>query len=124
LLHLEGKGRSKYTIEAVAKNLKLLAQRADLNNPTEVELAIARYRKKNGQPASNNYKSKLCDHYNWFCKTYGIQWEKPIYTSEERSIQPPSDEKCSMLIASARNPLSRSIEVSSRGNFHSYYIDH
>jgi hypothetical protein len=44
LLHLEGKGKSENTRIATCKNLKLLAQRANLENPRETELAIARYK--------------------------------------------------------------------------------
>jgi hypothetical protein len=46
LLHLERKGRSKRTILAYEKKLKALAQRANLDDPPTVELAIARYAKK------------------------------------------------------------------------------
>ena len=77
LLHLEGKGRSENTRIAYEKNLKALAIRTDLNNSKEVELAIARYKKKNGRPCTNNYKSKLCDHYARYCKFYKIEWENP-----------------------------------------------
>jgi hypothetical protein len=56
VLYLEGKGRSKSTQVGYEKNLCYLAQRADLNNTEEVDLAIARYVKKDGRPDSNNYK--------------------------------------------------------------------
>lgn len=112
LLRLEGKGRSPNTLTAYEKNLKALAQRADLNNPQAVELAIARYKKKNGRPATNNYKSKLCDHYATYCKLYKIEWEKPIYTPEPASIQPPSQERVLMLISSARLELSIKLDIS------------
>jgi integrase len=110
-LHLEGKRRSPNTIRAYRENLKALAQRADLNNTTEVELAIARYKKKNGRSCTNNYKSKLCDHYATYCKHYKILWEKPIYTPEPTTIQPPSQEKVQMLVASAKGKLSIAIDI-------------
>jgi len=50
LLHLEGKGRSENTRIAYEKNLKALAIRADLKDTKTVELAIARYKKKDGTP--------------------------------------------------------------------------
>jgi hypothetical protein len=112
LLHLEGKGRSKNTLTAIAKALKALAIRADLDNPQTVELAIARYQKQDKQPASNNYKCKLCDAYQHYCKLYKIEWEKPIYTPEETGIQPPTNEKIQMLIASAKGTLSLKIQIS------------
>jgi hypothetical protein len=44
LLHVERKGKAKNTIIAVAKNLKALAGRGNLQNPEEIALAIARYK--------------------------------------------------------------------------------
>jgi integrase len=112
LLHLERKGRSKNTILAYQKNLKALAMRADLKDIESVELVIARCKKKNGQPITNNYKSKLCDCYNTYLKLNRIYWEKPIYTPEEKSIQPPTDIQCQKLIASAKGTLSLKIDIS------------
>ena len=112
LLHLEGKGRSENTRTAYEKNLKALAIRADLKDTKAVELVIARYKKKNGRPITNNYKSKLCDHYATYCKFYKIAWEKPIYTPEPASIQPPSQERVLMLISSARLELSIKLDIS------------
>jgi len=114
LLRLEGKGRSPNTLTAYEKNLKALAQRADLNNPQAVELAIGRYKKKNGRPATNNYKSKLCDCYATYCKLNKMFWEKPIYTPEPIAIQPPTAEQCSMLIAAAKGSLSLKIDISTQ----------
>jgi hypothetical protein len=89
VLYLEGKGRGKSTQTAYTKNLYYLAQRAfDLDDTTNVELAIARFVKKDGHPATNNYKEKLCDCYATYCKFFKIEGEKPIYTPEPSSISP------------------------------------
>jgi integrase len=113
VLYLEGKGRGKSTQTAYTKNLYYLAQRTlDLDNTTTVELAIARFIKKDGHPATNNYKGKLCDCYARYCKFYKIFWEKPIYTPEEHSIQPPSKDICETFIASAKGKLSLEIDTS------------
>lgn len=112
MLHLEGKGRKPNTIEAYTKALKALAIRANLQDTQAVEIEIARYKKQNKRPATNNYKSKLCDCYATYCKFYKVEWEKPIYTPEPTTIQPPTDEKCLMLIASARGDLSLKIDIS------------
>jgi len=114
LLHLEGKGRSQNTRLAYEKNLKALAIRADLKDTKAVELAIARYKKKDGRAITNHYKSKLCDCYNTYCKFYQIYWEKPVYTPEETTIQPPTQEKIQMLIASARLELSIKLDISAQ----------
>jgi len=114
LIHLEGKGRSPNTITAYEKALKALAIRADLKDTKAVEIQIARYKKKNGRPATNNYKSKLCDCYNTYCKFYKILWEKAIYTPEPTTIQPPTQEKVTMLVASAKGILSVKIDIISQ----------
>ncbi|MGD0405673.1 MAG: hypothetical protein ABSB10_03375 [Candidatus Bathyarchaeia archaeon] len=118
-LHLECKGKSQNTLDGFERHIKQLAQRANLDIPKDVELAIARYKlidrktwKPSNQPASNTYKQKLCDMYNHYCKFYKIPWEMPEYRPEERGIQPPTDEKCNMLIASARGALSIRIDIS------------
>jgi len=117
LLHLEGKGRSKNTVEAYKKNLKALAIRADLKDPEAVQLAIARYKKKDGRPVTNNYKSKLCDTYATYCKLHKIFWEKPTYTPEPTTIQPPTEAQCDMFVASAKGTLSICIDISRRTGF-------
>jgi integrase len=113
VLYLKGKGRGGSTQTAYKKNLSYLAQRViDLNDTEAVELAIANYTKTNGRKATNNYKCKLCDCYARYCRFYRIVWEKPIYTPEPHSVQPPSTEKCEILISSAKMPLSLKIDIS------------
>ncbi len=113
LLHLERKGKSPRTIRAYEQNLKALAERADLSNPVETELAIARYRrKKSAKPVTNNYKGKLCDCYATYCKLNKIAWEKPIYTPEPSSISPPTNERILMLISASHNELSLKLDIS------------
>jgi integrase len=112
-LHLERKGKSKNTIKNLIKDLKLLAQRADLDKPQDIEQAIARYQKVNGRPATNNYKNKLCTSYTAYCKFTNIQWtDKPHYTKEEIAIIPPTAQKIEMFVASARSTLSLKIDIS------------
>ncbi len=120
-LHLEAKGRSPNTLDGFERHIKQLAQRANLDIPQDVELAIARYKlldhktwKPTDRPASNTYKQKLCFVYRDYCKYYKIPWEVPEYTVEERSIQPPTEEKCSMLIAAAKGSLSIKIDISTQ----------
>jgi integrase len=114
-LHLQRKGKSPRTIKVYIKELTQLAKRADLTNTQDVELAIATYKKKNGQPASNAYKQKLIATYTVYCKHFNIKWdddEKPKYTREEKSIQPPSDARIDQLVAAAKHHLSIKIQVS------------
>jgi hypothetical protein len=118
-IYIEGKGRQPSTIDYFRKHLAVLARNANLDNPHEVELVIARLKKTDPStkkltniPISNTYKAKLCFTYQHYTKFYKIFWEVPHYIEEERSIRPPSDEKCQMLIASARGSLSLMIDIS------------
>jgi site-specific recombinase XerD len=118
-IFLEGKGKQPSTIDSFRRHIAVLARNASLDNPQEVELAIARLKKTDpstkkltNNPVSNTYKAKLCFTYQHYTKFYKMFWEVPHYIEEERSIQPPSDEKCQMLIASARGALSLMIDIS------------
>jgi integrase len=111
LLYLERKGKAANTVLAYRKNLVILAKKADLQNPIEVEKAIATYKKKNSRPATNHCKLKLCDCYARYCKYYKIEWEKPIYTPKPSSIQPPTREKALMLVSAAKGTLSMKIDI-------------
>ena len=117
--YLEGKGKQPNTIDSFRRHINVLAKHANLENPQEVELAIARWKlidqktkKLTNTPASNTYKAKLCYTYQHYVKFYKLTWELPKYIEEQRSIQPPSDEKCQMLIASARGALSLRLDIS------------
>ncbi|XHH08670.1 MAG: tyrosine-type recombinase/integrase [Candidatus Bathyarchaeia archaeon] len=119
--YMEGKGRQRRTVECFRKHIERLARIANIDNPQEVELAIARLRlidpytrKQTNKPASNCYKQKMCYTYVNYTKFYKIDWELPEYTVEQRSIQPPSNEKVAMLIASAKGSLSVKIDISAQ----------
>lgn len=112
LLHLEGKGRSPNTIAVYQSALKALSIRADLTDTKAVELAIARYKQADGRNITNNYKSKLCDCYATYCKFNKTLWDKPVYTPEPTTIQPPTEEKVKILVASAKGRLSILIDIS------------
>ncbi len=87
-------------------------------------MAIARYtcidphtRKPTKKPASNCYKDKLVHVYSNYLKVHKLKWtddERPVYTVEPRSIQPPSQEKCEMLISYAKGSLSLKIDISTQ----------
>jgi hypothetical protein len=118
-LYLEGKGKQPRTVDSFKRHISRLARIADLDNPQEVELAIARLklidphtRKQTDKPASNCYKSKMCFTYIHYVRFYKLEWEMSKYIVEERSVQPPSDEKCAMLIAAAKGSLSTKIDIS------------
>jgi integrase len=112
-LYLQRKAKAEVTITTYIKALKQIAKRANLNNTAEVELAIANYKKENKEPASNRWKNQCVTAYKHYCKLFKITWEDPPhYKIDEKSIQPPSTEKCLMLMASAKGKLSLKIGIS------------
>ena len=64
LLHEETLGRSENTLGVWKRLLKLLNDRADLNNTEETNRAINKYIKKNGQKASNAAKIQMVTAYS------------------------------------------------------------
>ena len=69
-VYLEGKGRQPTTIDSFRRHIAVLARNANLDNPQEVELIIARLKKTDPStkkltniPVSNTYKAKLCFTY-------------------------------------------------------------
>jgi integrase len=131
---LERLGKAKNTRDGFNKHIQTLANREitdktgkhklNLDNTAEVELAIARWklidpktRKVTTKNASNCYKDKLIHQYDHYRKFYKLNWstgEKPIYKPEERGIIPPSDEKCAILMASFKMPLSLKVDISTQ----------
>jgi integrase len=114
LLRLEGKGRAPATVLINRKLLTSLAQHADLNNPTETELAIAHFKRTNNQPASNTYKNQLCNAYAHYCKQFKIEWERPKYQEQPASIQPPTNARIETMISAANRALSLKLDISYR----------
>jgi integrase len=112
-LYLERKAKAEQTIETYIKALKQLAMRTDLINIVDVETAISKYKLKNGEAASNRWKNQCISAYKHYCKVNGINWEDPPhYKIDEKTIQPPSDEKCRMLLSCAKGKLSLKINLS------------
>ncbi len=89
--YLEGKGKQPNTIDSFRRHINVLAKHANLDNPQEVELAIARWKltdqktkKLTNTPASNTYKAKLCFTYQRYVKFYKMTWELPKYIEEAK----------------------------------------
>jgi len=103
---MKNNGKSDYTIHFVDKSLTLISKHADLNNPDAVKQYIA------SKNVSNSYKKNLCFAYEQYCKYYKIQWEKPLYKAEAKSIKIPTSEKLEKLIAYAKTTLSIQLRLS------------
>lgn len=120
--YMQRKGRTQNTLKGIEKHLKQIAKKANLENPLEVETAIAKYtlidpttRQPTKKPVSNCYKDKLVHVYSNYLKVHKLHWtdnERPVYTVEPRSVQPPTQEQCEMLISHAKGALSLKIHIS------------
>jgi integrase len=114
ILYLERIGIEERTRDVMLKMLKSLAKRADLGSTQEVATAINRFKKNNGQPASNAYKQRLVSTYNRYCKHEKLEWERPHYDREPTTMQPPTDEQVTIFLSGVRDPLSMKLEISAQ----------
>jgi integrase len=120
MLNLEKHGQAKTSQTGMTKMLTALAKKVNLDNPDEVNLAIARYKKTDAKTrkltntsVSNTYKVQLVYAYSKYVKFYKIQnWEKPSYHADEHGIQPPTDERVKILIGSAKIPFNLKLMLS------------
>jgi len=103
---MKNDGLSDYTINFTSKALRLLNDRADLDNPETVKAFIA------SLDSTNGYKRNLCIAYNKYCKHTQTEWTMPLYKVEEKQIRIPTKEKVQMLIANAGATLGTKITLS------------
>ena len=120
---MELKGKCEAYRIVTRKALSSIAVIADLKDVSAVELAIARSKRKirdennnwvySKNPTTAQWKVKLCSAYAWYCKVHCIDWkERPVYHPDQKSIQPPSEEKIKMFMAYTRESLSIKIQIS------------
>jgi site-specific recombinase XerD len=121
VLHLERKGKSPRTIETYKKALLTLAERTNLDNTEQTELAIAHFKKTDPKThkltdtdVSNRWKAQLCTAYRHYCKHYKITWEMPIYKVDQKGIQPPTDEQIALLIGASHRTMNLKIDISAQ----------
>ena len=112
LINMKNNGYSDYSIKTTKTLLKHLNTYTTLSEPEAVKAYVANLKKRDGTEISKAYKRSLIQSYARYCKFKKIQWEKPRYTPEERSIQPPTEEKIKMLISGAQGLLSLKLQVS------------
>jgi site-specific recombinase XerD len=121
ILYLERKAKSPRTTETYRKALLTLAQRTNLDNTEQTELAIAHFKRTDpfshhlsDKDVTNRWKSQLCTAYRHYCKYYKIEWEMPTYKYDEKSIQPPSDEKIAIFLGAAHGTMNLKIDISAQ----------
>jgi integrase/recombinase XerD len=106
LVKMKNDNKAASTIKNYDKLLTYLDRNADLTNPEDVKRHIAQ------KDTGKAYKRNLIIAYALFCKHYKIEWEKPEYRQEAKSIRIPTREKLEKLISNARNELSIKLQIS------------
>ena len=99
ILHLTRKSRSKAHIKISKRYLSKIARIANLDNPEDVELALAIARDN----VSSTTKGCYVSIYTNYCNFFKIKWKKPKYLRELTGIQPPTNEKIQIRISSTRS---------------------
>jgi len=106
LIKMKNNGKADSTIKFVDKALTRIAQHADLDKPEEVKRLIANLQ------TADSYKRNLSFAYNLYCDYYKIQWEKPIYYQEPKSIRIPTTAQLDMLIANSGKIMTAKLTLS------------
>jgi integrase/Zn ribbon nucleic-acid-binding protein len=89
------------------KNLIHLAKDgANLLDPENVKLLIARQKKKNGDPWSDSMKMLAVCAYDCFCQMQGISWKRPNYHQNEATIAVPDEKDLDLLISAASKRMA------------------
>jgi len=109
LIQLKNDGLAETTIETVSKRLRIIAQKADINNPEAVKQYIANL------ACTNTYRMLLTKTYAKYCNFNQIQWTPPHYKPDERAIQVPTREKLEMIIANAGKRMATKLSLSMEG---------
>ena len=106
LINLKNNAKSDYTIKFVDKALRRLNKYADLDNPEQVKQSIAQ------MGTSDSYKKNLCYAYKQYCDYYKLQWQKPAYFQESKTIRIPTTAQLDMLIANSGRIMTVKLTLS------------
>jgi len=106
LINLKNNAKSDYTIKFVDKALRRVNKYADLDNPKQVKQFIAQ------MDTSDSYKKNLCFAYQQYADYYQIQWHKPIYFQQSKTIRIPTTAQLDMLIANSGSIMTVKLTLS------------
>ncbi|MFZ0965195.1 MAG: site-specific integrase [Candidatus Bathyarchaeia archaeon] len=106
LIHLNQKGFTQESIRIINWTLTHLSKQANLGNPTEINQYIANLQR------SNSYKQRLTQVYAKFCEYQHIEYKRPSYPKQAKSIKIPTHEKLEMLISKAGKTMSAKLQLS------------
>ena len=106
LIDLTNKGFSPTSVKTYNAMLIILSKRADLDNPETVNKAIASLQ------TSSTYKKNLTKAYAHYARYYELEWNKPKYLNDTKTIRVPTKERLEMLIARGGRILSTKLQIS------------
>ncbi len=114
LVKCKNEGLAEITIKGIARRLRRLGNKCDLNDPQQVIDFILNLKNKNTRnPIGNSYKNHLLISYERFLNYYKISFQLPPYFKQkQRHPRIPTTEELNTLISSARYPLSLTIQIS------------
>jgi len=102
LIKAKSEGLSENTLESYSQLLSQLSRKTNLSDPVTVKNHIANAKtEKTKQPLNNASKNKLCNAYDWYCKTKGLQWKKPFYKVPEGTPIIPSTDSVTKIISAS-----------------------
>jgi len=102
LIKAKSEGISENTLLNYSQSLSQLSRKTNLAEPSQVKNYIANAtNEKTKQPLSNASKNKLCQAYDWYTKTNGLQWQKPFYKVAEGTPLIPTTENVTKIIAAS-----------------------
>jgi len=111
---LANRGSPKTTIESSVTMLKTLVRRgADLQNPETIKeiVASAQSLKDPTKALRDTTKRNYIDTYDLFCRTMGIQWEKPRYKQSEKIHFIPEEKEIDQLIYGSGKKLGTALRM-------------
>jgi integrase len=106
LLKLKKQGYAEQTLEGISRRLRFLTENTEVTNPETVKEYIAS--QGNWGKA---YKESMVNTYNHYVKFFGLTWNKPTYSRDERYPNVPTTEQANMIIAASGKKYSMIFSV-------------
>jgi len=100
-LNLKKEGYAETTLEGISRRLRFLTENTEVTNPETVKEYIASQDKW-----GKAYKESMVNAYNHYVNFYGLTWDKPTYSRDERYPNVPTTEQANVIIAASSKKYS------------------
>jgi integrase len=101
LLKLKKQGYAELTLEGISKRLRFFERNTDVTDPETIKEFIAKQEKW-----GKAYKESMVNAYNHYVEHFGLTWNKPTYSRDERIPNVPTTEQANIIIASSGKKYS------------------